>query len=209
MNFLIIDDHKVFCQSMVLALQCLYPKSKVYQAYNLKKAAAELEKSRINYIFLDYNIAENCGLSLFEDRDQSSLPPVIMLSANEEPITVLACLEKGAIAFLPKTIGLEEIKNCIKHAKKRKTYLPKALKIKIEQYKSNTKQEKSDITKKLTNREKDILLLISKGYNNKDIANALGVSYSTIKKHLSKMLEIFEAENRAECISKAIHLNII
>lgn len=206
MFILFINSQQILYESISLAFNNIDPTVKTEHCQNLETAIQTLRKQKVDYVFLDLDSSEENSLKIFDTKEAEALPPIIILSANNNPQKVLECLDKGAKAYLTKSASLDIMQQCINEVAKGNRYLTEELKLGLIELKRNPKK----INKiNLTPREKDILVLISKGYNNKEISKALNISYGAVKKHLSIIIATFDAENRSECVTKAIKLNII
>ena len=63
--------------------------------------------------------------------------------------------------------------------------------------------------KEISTRQYETLLMISKGFSNKEIAKRMDISESTVKSHVAALMTLFEADNRTHCVSEAQRLSII
>ena len=70
-------------------------------------------------------------------------------------------------------------------------------------------KEKQLIEESISNRQKQILLMLVKGYNNKEIAQNLGISESTANTQVSSLISIFKADNRTHCVAEARRMKIV
>jgi NarL family two-component system response regulator LiaR len=114
-------------------------------------------------------------------------------------------LQSGAISYLLKDVGLEELADAIRAAQAGKVTLAaeaaKAL--------AEAAAQPPDRGNDLTDREREVLALIVEGKSNVEIADKLSVSLSTARFHVSTILSKLKATNRAEAAALAVKHGLI
>ena len=65
------------------------------------------------------------------------------------------------------------------------------------------------IEETISERQRQTLLLVVKGYSNKEIAESLGISENTVKTHVSSLISLFDTDNRTHCAAEARRLRIV
>ncbi len=137
---------------------------------------------------------------------------IIMLTSVNEKETVLRAFSSGANAYTMKNISFDKLISVIKMvlngevwiAPNIADYILDVLASKQESVPSKTAEDF-----KLTNREKEILSLIAKGMNNKDIANKLVISLYTVKNHVKSIIQKLAVEDRTQAAILALTEKII
>jgi NarL family two-component system response regulator LiaR len=130
---------------------------------------------------------------------------VIALTSFKENDLVQAALEAGAISYLLKNVSINELTEAIRLAHVGKSRLaPEAASALI---KAATRPP--SLGHDLTDRERDVLPLVAKGLNNREIAEQLVISRSTVKNHVSSILRKLGASSRAEAASLAVEHNLV
>ena len=138
-------------------------------------------------------------------RQQYPAVKVIALTSFNEEGRVQSVLRAGAISYLLKDISADELANAIRAAHAgRSTLSPAAAQALI-----HTTVKPSALGYDLTAREREVLALMVAGLNNSDIAAELGVSSSTIKSHVSRILAKFGVAGRTEAVALAVRHNVI
>lgn len=116
---------------------------------------------------------------------------IIIVTSFIDDEKVYPALKAGAMSYLLKTSSAQEITQAI-----RKTYHGETvLEAKVNQ---RMQQSKNELHHDLTSREKEVLLLIAKGYSNQDIADELFITLKTVKTHVSNILSKLEVEDRTQ-----------
>ncbi len=143
-------------------------------------------------IILDVNMPEMDGPTMQEEltRRGFKLPIIFLTGQGSIPITVRA-LKAGAMDFLTKPVDGAELLACVKQA------LEKCSDMQIQAADSKTKASRLAT---LTEREKEILLLIVAGHANKEIAERLGISFRTVETHRAHIMEKTGASNLKELL---------
>jgi NarL family two-component system response regulator LiaR len=130
---------------------------------------------------------------------------VIALTSFSDEKLVETALEAGAIGYLFKNVSVNDLADAIRAVRRgQPTLAPDATRILI-----NKATQPFSLGQDLTERERNVLKLLVEGYSNPAIAEKLSVSSSTIKTHVSHILEKLGASNRLEAVSLAIRHKLI
>ena len=130
---------------------------------------------------------------------------VIALTSFKEQELVEGALKAGAIGYLLKDVDADELADAIRQAYAGKpTLAPEATQVLIQ---ASRKPYKPGID--LTEREKEVLGLLVEGLTNPEIAQQLYVSKSTVKFHVSSILNKLQVSSRTEAVAKALQEGLI
>jgi NarL family two-component system response regulator LiaR len=130
---------------------------------------------------------------------------VVALTSFREDDLVKSALQAGAIGYLLKNVGADELAEAIRSAKAGRPVLsPEAAQVLIHTSIAG-EQPRYD----LTEREREVLSLLVKGMSNNDIANRLVVSRSTVKFHVSSILSKLGVSSRTEAVALALNQKIV
>ena len=139
----------------------------------------------------------------------------IMLTVYDDLEIAAEALRAGAIGYLLKDSGREQLLDAIASASKGVPLVSSSIAQKLVStlYRSDevpgTAAASDESLVSLTERECEVLKLVSKGYSNKSVARELNISLSTVKTHLRSIFRKMEVEDRANLIIKAIKQGII
>ena len=129
--------------------------------------------------------------------------PVIMLTAVNEDQKMISGLKIGADDYIVKPFILPNLLariEAVLRRTKRTTPIVKSENVTINQ---------ADNFNSLTKREKDVLLLVTQGENNKSIAEKLVVSEITVKSHLNNIFKKLNVSNRTQAVLLAMQMNLV
>ena len=190
-NVYVVDDDEAVRKSLRMLL-----KTEGYTVATFASAEEFLtvcNQDTAGCIILDVNMPEMDGPSLQEELNRRGfqLPIIILTGQGSIPITARA-FKAGAMDFLTKPVDGTELLSCVKHALEKCTEL---------QSNAAELRAKANRLATLTEREKEIMLLIVAGHANKDIAERLGISYRTVENHRAHIMEKTGASNLLELLS--------
>ncbi len=204
MQILIIDDHTLFRQALVPLLKDLDRDVLVIEASTELEAEAAIGcYQALDLIILDLGLPGKGGIDLlYSLREKVPAIPIVILSGESNPKVVRETIDAGARGFIPKTVGVQGLKNAMHLVLDGETYFPLSL---LSDEGTNAKAYPPDIdgNSLLTPRQMHVLELLAKGLPNKSIARQLDVSEGTVKLHVSAILRVFGIQNRTEAVLAA------
>jgi DNA-binding NarL/FixJ family response regulator len=121
---------------------------------------------------------------------------VLVLTAHEGPDHVIPLLEAGAVGYLPKTVGLNELLSAIRATYQGESVLPPSVASVVVRHLAGEREIGS--APKLTPREQEVLGLVALGMTNHEIARHLGLSVRTVEAHLTHIYDKLEVSSRTE-----------
>lgn len=211
MQILVIDDHPVYSDGIAYMLQSIFPQATILQAHTGKDALALAgERIDIDWIFMDFQLPDTNGHQLLTAfNDLMVTAPVVMMSGSDDISLVAEALQRGASGFIPKAHGKVTFQECLSAVQAGQTYLPMELKSRVDHYRRTVIDARNTITAQLSGRRQEVLVLMSEGYTNSEMASTLGIAEATVKTHVSALLSIFDVDNRSHCIAEARKLGIL
>lgn len=203
---MIVDDHAVVRSGLAAFLAAYDDLELVGEAGSGAEALALVEKLRPDVILMDLVMPDMDGASttrLIRER-HPNIQVVVLTSFPEEELVTRA-LQAGAISYLLKNASADELANAIRKAHAgRATLAPEAAQALI---RSTTQPPR--LGHDLTEREREVLALMSRGLSNVEIAERLIISHSTVKFHVSNILSKLQATSRTEAVALAIEHGLI
>lgn len=210
-TILIVDDHPIYLDGISYLLQTLFSDAQVVRTRTGAEAlAAASGNIELDWIFLDYQLPDTDGLSLLTQLAELMVTaPIIMISGRDDVALVADAIERGASGFVHKSCSQSIYQDCLLEIEKGNIYLSPELALELDNYRRTTLTSKNQILEQLSARRMDVLVLISEGYSNSEMASALSISEATVKAHVSALMAIFEADNRSHCVAEARKLGIL
>ncbi len=202
-RFLIADDHPLFRGALREAVSGLFGDAGIAEAGSFDDAAALLDRdSDIDLVLLDLTMPGVRGFSgLMYLRAQYPSVPVVVVSANDDPAVIRRCMEFGASGFIPKTLGVEAMRAAVARVMEGGVWTPQDVDLK-----SGNDAESADLMARLatlTPQQVRVLMMLSEGLLNKQIAYNLTVSEATVKAHVSAILTKLGVESRTQAVIAA------
>jgi DNA-binding NarL/FixJ family response regulator len=203
MHTLIVDDHAFVCVGLKATLLDGLRDIKVSTASDGAKALDILLNDSVDLAVIDLFMPGGDGGFDFIDTVCQTYPklPIIVLSASENPAHIRKCLDIGAKGFVTKSAPKEILFTAITKVLAGDRYIPSALlTTQGDGGRGNSDLQASadNTTQLLTERQLEILALISKGLSNKLIARELFLSENTVKVHVSAILRALSLSNRTQ-----------
>ncbi len=203
---MIVDDHKVVRSGLSAFLMAYDDLELVAEADSGEKALALLSKHTPDVILMDLVMPRMDGAETTEAilRSYPDMK-VIALTSYKEKELVRSALDAGAIGYLLKNVEADDLATAIRQANAgRPTLAPEAAQILIQ---ASRQPYKPGID--LTAREKEVLALLVEGLTNPEIAKKLVVSKSTVKFHVSSILNKLQVSSRTEAVAKALQERLL
>jgi DNA-binding NarL/FixJ family response regulator len=190
---LIVDDHQVVRSGLEQLLATTDDIQLVATAANGVEALARVEEFRPDVVLMDLSMPEMDGVEATRqigERHPSSR--VLVLTSFSDQTRILDALEAGADGYLLKHAEPDDIADAIRSVYAGESPLdPKAARALLE-------SRRSARTPQLTDREREVLLLVRDGLANKQIARRLGIAERTVKAHLTSVFQRLGVTDRTQ-----------
>jgi len=192
MHILVADDHDLFRDGIRILLEKLGDVV-VSETNNREGIDLQLQSAKQpDILLLDLDMpGVGSVLSVREICLSAPKVAVIVMSGNDAVSTIDACLNMGALGFLPKSSSADIMITAIKNVFSGDIFVPEKM------YMS------SPSVISLTPRQKEIYVMIKTGNSNKEIAYLLGIQESTVKHHITELFRALNVSNRIQAIQKA------
>ncbi|TSA80319.1 response regulator transcription factor [Deinococcus detaillensis] len=193
MKIVIADDHPLFRIGLKYALRD-QGFEVLAEASDGLEALEVIRQFQPDAALLDVKMPGLTGIEVCE-KLRATNPNVVsvLITTFAEPAIVQAARSAGARGYLSKETAPEELARQLRE---------------IVAHPEIDRLPKVEVPR-LTPREGDVLPLLAKGYSNKEIARALGVSPDTIKDHLARLFVKLAARDRTDCVGKARALGLV
>lgn len=204
-SILIVDDHPMVLEGMTAILKNISSINQIHKASMALEAIKVLRENVCEVVITDINLPEISGIDLCK-KIKKEFPDVkvIAMSTFQDKSYISNMIQNGASGYLSKTSSPEEIEKAIVAS------LQNQITINVSGAGSTPSIINNDLkTPIITSREKEVLELISQGLTNKEIADKLFVSTSTIDSHRKNLLAKFNVINTAALITAAGKMGLI
>ena len=202
-RLVIADDHPLFRGALREAVTGLLEQLHIAEAGTFDEVAELLERdSEVDLVLLDLTMPGIRGFSgLMSLRAQYPAVPVMVVSANDDPAAIRRCMEFGASGFIPKTLGVDEMRTAIARVLGGGVWTPPDVDLTVTSDKETAELMVRMAT--LTPQQVRVLMMLSEGLLNKQIAFQLSVSEATVKAHVSAILQKLGVESRTQAVIAA------
>jgi DNA-binding NarL/FixJ family response regulator len=201
---LIADDHPLFRGALRQAVIGLFEQVDVAEAGSFEDVSEILDGGSrdVDLILLDLSMPGVRGFSgLMYLRAQYPSLPIVVVSANDDPAVIRRCMEFGASGFIPKTLGVEILRQAVGRVLQGEVWTSPD----VDLGRDSDAETAATIARlsTLTPQQVRVLMMLSSGLLNKQIAYELGVSEATVKAHVSAILQKLGVESRTQAVIAA------
>ena len=211
MKILVCDDHALFREGVVHALREMGGDTELLEATDAVDALRLAEAhADLDLVLLDLNMPGGDGWSGLE-RLQLACPtlPVVILSASEDPRDARRAIDAGAAGFVTKSTRGPVLRAALGLVLSGGVYLPPhVLAQEASAAAPAARAPRSDAAARLTERQLEVLRLLSRGLTNAEIGEVLGVALGTVKTHIAGIFEVLDVSNRTEAALVMRHLGL-
>lgn len=211
-RILLVDDHAVVRDGLQMLLNAQSDIVVIGEAAEGNEALSKIPIVHPDIVIMDLSMPNGRdGLATTSEIVQN-FPDikVLVLSMHDDQQTLFRALKAGASGYLLKTSVGQDLVNAIRQVNSGQAYLnPNAQKKVIEHVFHASNEEHNDLFDLLSEREKEILSLVAKGYTNKEIGNLLNISPRTVETHKSKIMEKLNLSTRRELVQFALKRGLL
>ena len=207
-RLVIADDHPLFRGALREAVSGLFENGEFAEAGSFEEVVKLLERGlETDLILLDLSMPGVRGFSgLMYLRAQYPSIPIIVVSANDDAAVIRRCMDFGASGFIPKTLGIEAMRAAIARVFEGGIWTPPDIDLG-----RGTDSATANLLARLaslTPQQVRVLMMLSEGLLNKQIAYELGVSEATIKAHVSAILQKLGVDSRTQAVIAAAKIEL-
>ena len=196
-RILVADDHPLYRNGVVMTLQENPDFEVVAACADADSAVEQAVKLSPDVALLDISMP---GSGITAARRISGANPdirIAMLTVSEDEDDVMQALQAGALGYILKGVGGQELIALVRDLAEGKSYVSPSLAarlLKTLQTPAKSKNPVDDLSK----REEDILRLVAQGFSNKEVGNALDIQEKTVKHYMTAILQKLHVRNRVE-----------
>lgn len=203
---LIVEDHQVVADGLAALINAQNDMTVIGQAATVAEAISGALELRPDIILMDFRLPDgtgaDAGLLIRQVRPETKM---IFLTREDGDAVRFAALEAGASAFLHKSRAAAEVVDAIRVvAGGGSLFTPRIISALL-----NKRRETETQLERLTPREKEVLRMMAEGAASRDIANRLGISYTTVRTHIRSLGSKLGVHSKLEAIVKARELALV
>ena len=207
-RLIIADDHPLFRGALREAVSGLLLGVEIAEAGSFGEMTSLLEhQGEVDLILLDLAMPGARGFSgLAYLRTQFPSVPIVVVSANDDPTVIRRCMAFGASGFIPKTTAIDTMRVAIARVLEGEVWTPPDIDLSV----GSDDQDAGLLARltSLTPQQVRVLMMLSEGLLNKQIAYELGVSEATVKAHVSAILQKLGVESRTQAVIVASKIEL-
>jgi DNA-binding NarL/FixJ family response regulator len=211
---LVVDDHALFRRGLEMVLEQEPDIDVVGEAEDGADALSKATETTPDIVLMDVRMPKRGGIDACT-AIKAAVPSskIIMLTISDEEADLYDAIKAGAMGYLLKEISIEEVASAIRAVHGGQSLISPSMASKLlTEFASMIKRgdERQQVpAPRLTDREMEVLRLVAKGLNNRDIAKELFISENTVKNHVRNILEKLQLHSRMEAVVYAVREKIL
>lgn len=208
-HIVIADDHPLFCEALELAVGRLLPDASITRVGTVKEAVAAVDAHRPTLVLLDLMMPDSRGfVGLISLRQHAGDTPVVLVSASEDPAVIARARAFGAASFIPKSASFDTIGAAIKAVLGGQQWWPEGHTLAHDTMVLNGDSDAVSRLSSLTPAQMRVLVGLTEGLLNKQIAYDMSISEATVKAHVTAVFRKLNVINRTQAVIAARALQV-
>ncbi|HEY3957330.1 MAG TPA: response regulator transcription factor [Streptosporangiaceae bacterium] len=213
---LIVDDHALFRRGLEMVLDEEDDIELVGQASDGAEATQRAAESLPDIVLMDIRMPKSSGIEACRAmKDAAPSTKIVMLTISDEEEDLFEAIREGASGYLLKDIPLDEVADAVRAVHGGQSLISPSMAGKLlTEFATLARRGEEQPPQqlpapKLTEREMEVLKLVARGMNNRDIARELFISENTVKNHVRNILEKLQIHSRMEAVMIALRDKLI
>jgi DNA-binding NarL/FixJ family response regulator len=209
MRIVLADDHALF-RDGVASLLSAWGHDVVGQAADGEQAVELVTRLQPDVVLMDVRMPGVDGLEATRRLATAGVETaIVMLTVSEDEDDLFAAIKAGARGYLLKNLEAPQLQAMLDVVARGEAAITPATAIRIIREFARPVPDVSSGPDRLTERELEVLELVTAGLRNKEIASQLGIAETTAKFHLRNILEKLHAESRTELATRALRQGLV
>ena len=209
-SIIIVDDHEVVRIGLKSLLEH-HPQFEVIgEAGNAKEALEQVARLEPDIVLMDIRLPGSSGIEACEEITKTyNNIRVVMLTSYAEDEMLFSAIRAGASGYVLKQIGGDDLIRALESVGRGEALLDPAVTQRVfQEVRRAVKEEEASAFANLSQQERHVLLLVSEGRTNREIAKALFLGEGTVRNYVSSILSKLGVSNRAEAAAYAVEHNL-
>jgi DNA-binding NarL/FixJ family response regulator len=210
---IVVDDQELFRRGLIMLLSVEDGIDVVGEASD-GVAATELAASAVpDVVLMDVRMPKRSGIeACLTIKDAAPSAKILMLTVSEEEADLYEAVKNGASGYLLKDASIDEVAQAVALVADGQSLISPSMATKLlDEFKQmSVIGRRQDVAApRLTERELEVLRLVARGLNNRDIAKDLFISENTVKNHVRNILEKLQLHSRMEAVMYAVREKLL
>jgi DNA-binding NarL/FixJ family response regulator len=210
---LVVDDHALFRRGLEMVLAQESDIEVVGEAGDGAEAVEKAADLLPDVVLMDVRMPRRSGIEACTAiKDVTPTTRIIMLTISDEENDLYDAIKAGATGYLLKEISIDEVATAIRAVAGGQSLISPAMASKLlTEFATLVKRDDRQQVPvpRLTDRELEVLRLVARGLNNKDVAKQLFISENTVKNHVRNILEKLQLHSRMEAVVYAVREKLL
>jgi DNA-binding NarL/FixJ family response regulator len=213
---LIVDDHALFRRGLEMVLESEPDIELVGEASDGEEAVSKAGESLPDVVLMDIRMPRISGIEACRAlKDVAPSAKIVMLTISDEEEDLFQAIRAGASGYLLKDIPLDEVADTVRAVHGGQSLINPSMAGKLlTEFAALARRDEDERPQqvpapRLTHREIQVLRLVARGMNNRDIAKELFISENTVKNHVRNILEKLQIHSRMEAVMVAVREKLI
>jgi DNA-binding NarL/FixJ family response regulator len=188
MNIYLIDNHPLIREAMAIQIRRLLPTAKIAESASLAEfAAASAKHGAPELIVTELDLPDSAGLSSISQlKTLHPYCPLVVFTGGSAALLEDAAISSGADVYIEKRAPVSDIAAALRALLAGET---------------TVETQSGDTTKKLSKRQKELMLMLNEGLSNRDIASRMDISEHTVKVHLWRLFRKLDVNSRTQALA--------
>jgi DNA-binding NarL/FixJ family response regulator len=213
---MIVDDHALFRRGLEMVLEEEPDIELVGQASDGAEAVEKAAESLPDVVLMDIRMPRSSGIEACRAmKEAAPSAKIVILTISDEEEDLFEAIRAGASGYLLKDIPLDEVADAVRAVHGGQSLINPSMAGKLlTEFATLAKRDDGERAQevpapRLTEREMQVLKLVARGMNNRDIAKELFISENTVKNHVRNILEKLQIHSRMEAVMVAVREKLI
>lgn len=209
---LLVEDQTLVCEGLEMLINVAEDMRVVSRARDGIEAIERIRETRPDLVLMDIRMPKMNGIEALRTMRAKNLTvPTILLTTFEDDAALLEGIRLGAKGYLLKDVSLAKLTESIRLVASGGSVISPVLTQRLLEEIGDAPLPPDDGCKSeiLTPREAEIMRLMTGGYSNREIAEALSLSEGTVKNHVSNILSKLHVRDRTRAVLKAIETGLV
>jgi DNA-binding NarL/FixJ family response regulator len=204
---IIVDDQELFRRGLTMLMDVEPGLDVVGEAGDGQTGIELASRVAPDVVLLDVRMPKISGIeACVAIKEAVPAAKILMLTVSDEESDLYEAVKSGASGYLLKDSSIEEVAQAVRVVADGQSLISPSMAVKlIDEFKQMSRPEREHVPGlRLTDRELEVLRLVAKGMNNREIARDLFISENTVKNHVRNILEKLQLHSRMEAVMYAV-----